>query len=81
MTSITIRRLDDSLKARLRVRAAKHGHSMEEEARQILKSSLAAETQTGAELAAFIRGIVEPLGGIELKLPPRRKMRRPLRFD
>ncbi|SDP30925.1 Phosphopantothenate-cysteine ligase /Phosphopantothenoylcysteine decarboxylase [Phyllobacterium sp. YR620] len=36
MASITIRNLDDSIKERLRVRAAAHGRSMEEEARIIL---------------------------------------------
>ena len=40
MASIVIRRLDDSVKARLRLRAAEHGRSMEEEAREILKSAL-----------------------------------------
>ena len=33
MASITVRNLDDELKQRLRVRAAQHGHSMEEEVR------------------------------------------------
>jgi phosphopantothenoylcysteine decarboxylase/phosphopantothenate--cysteine ligase len=36
MASITIRRLDDDLKTRLRMRAARHGRSMEDEARTIL---------------------------------------------
>jgi phosphopantothenoylcysteine decarboxylase/phosphopantothenate--cysteine ligase len=36
MASITIRRLDDDLKKRLRMRAARHGRSMEDEARTIL---------------------------------------------
>ena len=40
MASITIRNLDDSLKAALRSRAAAHGRSMEEEARQLLKQAL-----------------------------------------
>ena len=43
MASITIRRLEESLKARLRVRAAHHGRSMEEEAREILRNDLKAE--------------------------------------
>ncbi len=43
MASITIRRLDDNVKARLRVQAAKHGRSMEEEAREILKVGLATQ--------------------------------------
>ena len=37
MASITIRNLDDEVKRRLRVRAAEHGWSMEEEARDILR--------------------------------------------
>lgn len=37
MASITIRNLDDDVKRRLRVRAAEHGRSMEEEAREILR--------------------------------------------
>lgn len=41
MASITIRNLDDDLKRRLRVRAAEKGHSMEEEAREILRVALA----------------------------------------
>ena len=41
MASITIRNLDDNIKQRLRVQAAEHGHSMEEEARAILRAALA----------------------------------------
>ena len=37
MASITIRNLDDGVKTRLRIRAAEHGRSMEEEARVILR--------------------------------------------
>ena len=37
MASITIRGLDDDLKQRLRLRAARHGRSMEDEARTILR--------------------------------------------
>ena len=40
MASITVRNIDESLKTRLRVRAAHHGRSMEEEARQILRQAL-----------------------------------------
>ena len=36
MANLTIRRIDAAVKDRLRVRAAEHGHSMEEEARRIL---------------------------------------------
>ena len=40
MATLTIRRLDEKTKTRLRVRAAHHGRSMEEEAREILHSAL-----------------------------------------
>src|ERR1700730_7736309 len=43
MASITIRRLDEDLKKRLRLRAARHGRSMEDEARTILHSASAGE--------------------------------------
>lgn len=40
MATLTIRDFDDELKAGLRVRAAKHGRSMEAEVRAILRSAL-----------------------------------------
>src|ERR1043166_7596720 len=39
MASITIRQLDDDLKKRLRLRAASHGRSMEDEVRTILRGA------------------------------------------
>jgi hypothetical protein len=50
MATMTIRNIDDQLKARLRVRAAQHGRS------------------------------IEPLGGVELELPPREPLRTPPDF-
>jgi len=80
MASITIRNLDDDLKRRLRVRAAEHGRSMEEEAREILRV-VVGEAPPPADLAAAIRSRVAALGGVELELPPREPMREPPRFD
>ena len=40
MASITIRNLDDDVKTRLRVRAAEHHRSMEEEARVLLREAV-----------------------------------------
>jgi plasmid stability protein len=40
MTSLTVRNLDEATKQRLRIRAARHGVSMEEEVRRILKEAL-----------------------------------------
>jgi plasmid stability protein len=50
VASITIRDIDERLRARLRVQAAHHGHSMEEEAREILRTALS----TGWEAARAI---------------------------
>src|SRR4029079_7378367 len=43
MGSITIRQLDDALKAALRLRAATHGRSVEDEVRTILRAAAAEE--------------------------------------
>lgn len=81
MATLTIRQLDDSLKARLRVRAAEHGKSMEEEAREILRQGLAAPAaETGADFVSRIRKLVEPFGGFDLELPERLPPREPPTF-
>ncbi len=82
MATMTIRNLDDDVKARLRVRAAQHGRSMEEEARSILRVALSTspEANTGAALVKAIRARVERFGGIELELPVREPMREPPDF-
>ncbi len=77
MASITIRRLEDSLKAKLRMSAAHHGRSMEEEARQILKTGLIPKTTQKLDLAESIRRHMAPLGGVELALPQREAVRNP----
>ena len=77
MASLTIRRLDDALKSRLRIRAARHGRSMEEEARQILKAGLTTEAGERFDLAKSIRRHIEPLGGVELALAAREPVRQP----
>lgn len=71
MASITIRRLEQSVKQRLRLRAAQHGTSMVDEARKILRAALADEKVNTPNLAQAIRGRFEPLGGVELKIPSR----------
>ncbi len=80
MASITIRNLDNDVKTRLRIRAAAHGRSMEEEARLILREAV--ERQAGpTNLTRAIRARFAPLGGVELELPPRPPMRQPPRFE
>jgi plasmid stability protein len=77
MASITIRKLDAQTKARLRVRAAHHSRSMEDEARNILRAALTDAATTPRNLADAIRARFQPLGGIDLRLPAREPMRAP----
>ena len=67
MANITIRNLDDALKAKLRVRAARLGRSMEEEVRVILKNVLSQE-DTPKSLGESIHQRFASLGGFDL--PP-----------
>ncbi len=66
MASISVRKIDDDVYELLRIRAAKHGVSMEEEVRQILKRAVSAPERLG-DLA------LEYFGehGVDLELPPR----------
>jgi antitoxin FitA len=80
MASLTIRNLDEPLKARLRVQAAIHGRSMEDEARDILRTALCRQPKQPGNLAAAIRKRFAPLGGVELPEVPREAMREPPDF-
>jgi plasmid stability protein len=81
MASLTIRRLEETTKQRLRVRASRNGHSMEEEARQILKVALAQKAAPGLNLVESIRSKFAPLGFVNLPDVPRGPMRPPPDFD
>jgi plasmid stability protein len=75
MATITIRNLDDALKVRLRVAAALHGRSMEDEARHILRTALSSDPPASRSLAASIRSRIVPLGGVDLQTLSRDDMR------
>jgi plasmid stability protein len=77
---MTIRNLDEKLKARLRIQAAKHGRSMEDEARDILRSALSTAS-TRASLVKSIRRRIESLGGVDLPTAVREAMREPPNFE
>jgi plasmid stability protein len=81
MASITIRNLDERTKARLRLRAARHGRSMEEEVRSLLRSALGQDAARERRLGDIIRARFQRLGGIELELPPREGIREPPGVD
>jgi plasmid stability protein len=76
MASLTIRNLDDSLKAKLRLRAARHGRSMEEEARQLLRQGLV-QPPSSMGLGSRISRRFTGVGGVDLPNVKRSRPRRP----
>lgn len=79
MASITIRNLEPALKEGLRIRAARHGRSMEEEARRILRDAIA-EPAPEEHLVDVFAELFGPKHGIELQLPAREPGREPPDF-
>ncbi len=79
MATLTIRNLDDELKASLRVQAALHGQSMEEEVRSILRQALGKSAPTqglGQRMLGRFQGVTG-----ELPLPQRSLPRTPPAWD
>lgn len=66
MAAISIRSLDDDVRARLRVRAARHGRSMEAEARAILTDAVTEPEEPGG-LAQALLTRFGALGGVDLE--------------
>jgi antitoxin FitA len=75
VATLTVRGLDDDTKARLRVRAAHHGRSMEAEARSILEEALPSQ-RLSSGLGSRIHARFAAVGGVELDLPERDEMPR-----
>ena len=61
MASITIRKLDDEVKTRLRVRAAENGRSMEEEAQVILREAVGGEPEPKNLVARSFASVSRPM--------------------
>ena len=80
MPTLTIRRLDEKIKAKLRVQAAKNGRSMEEEAREILRTSLNFVESEHGGLAKSIRKRFAAFHDVELRIPRREQTRKPPTF-
>ncbi len=70
MATLTIRDLDEELRASLRVRAARHGRSMEAEVREILRDVLT-RPMVADHLGSRVRQRFATIGGAELELPAR----------
>ena len=78
MATLTIRDLDEGLKHSLRLRAAGHRRSMEEEVRQILRQALQGDTAAPQQdLASRIRARMAAVGGVEMRIAPREPAREP----
>ncbi len=71
MAMLTIRNLDESLKAALRIQAAEHGCSMEEEVRRILQRAVAGSTQRRGLGSRIHQTVVSTSGAVDLELPTR----------
>ncbi|WP_341718017.1 Arc family DNA-binding protein [Micromonospora sp. FIMYZ51] len=70
MAALSIRDLDDSVKDKLRLRAARHGRSMEAEIRAILTTAVA-EDAPRADLFSALTERFQQLGGVDLDVPER----------
>lgn len=67
MATLTIRDLDDEVKARLRIQAAENGRSMEAEARSLLAAALRGR-RPARGLGTHIHQQLTDVGGVELNL-------------
>jgi plasmid stability protein len=80
MAQLVVRNLEEDVKARLRRRASRHGHSMEEEARDILRSAVSAEESAAAPLGSRVRARFARIGLTEDIPEIRRQKARPAVF-
>jgi antitoxin FitA len=80
MASLTIRNIPEEAKRRFRQRAAAHGRSMEEEARQLILSAANDHERSGRKsMFEILYEASRP--GIELPIPPRTPARIPIVDD
>lgn len=77
MATLTIRNVDEELRDKLRIRAAENGRSMEEEARESLRSWVEQKKpnrkkpETGGDWARAFRKKLAKIGYVDLELPKR----------
>ena len=80
MTTLTIRNLEPSIKDKLRMAAAAHGRSMEEEVRTILRNALAQPLPAGG-MGSRMHARFAAAGGAALTLPERTDPARAANFE
>ena len=81
MAQLVVRNIDSSVKARLKRRAERHGRSMEEEARRILRDAVSSETPSRGGLGSRIARHFMRAGFEDEILELRGHPARPARFD
>lgn len=81
MTSITIRKIPEPTKERLRIRAARAGVSLEAYLRRVLQNASETDSRLPPNLADLSLTLFGEKNGIDLDLPPRGHDREPVAFD
>jgi antitoxin FitA len=81
VAAISVRDLDEDVAGRLKVRAARHGRSMEAEVRAILTNAVTADDDERLNLAQAVRVRLGSVGDAELDIPPRRDLPRAADFS
>ncbi len=77
MANISLRKLDDTIYENLRIRAAKHGVSMEEEVRQIICQVVEAPER----ISDVFQKHFGVKNGIDLNIPNQRHPHNPMDFS
>jgi plasmid stability protein len=81
MAQLVVRNIEDTVKSRLRHRAARHGRSMEEEVRDILRDAVKEEETFASGLGTAISSRFRKLG-LKFDIPELRGHKiRPVSFD
>jgi antitoxin FitA len=80
VAALNIRNLDENVKRRLQIRAARHGRSMEAEARAILAEAVR-EPEDSVGLFTTLLDRFGALGGVDLEVPRREDRARAADFS
>ena len=80
MSTLTVRNIEPAIKDKLRVTAAAHGHSMEEEVRSILRQAMT-QVAKPSGLGSRIHERFAAMGNVTLPLPERSDLPRFASFE
>jgi plasmid stability protein len=81
MAQLVVRNLEDDVKKKLQLRARRHGHSTEEEVRDILRNAVRQERESQLGLGSRIAALFEGLGFDEEIPEQRGQPAKPAEFD